>query len=53
MTSIQMNTQAFRNLMVTCGYMADSVMEVTFRNKKGLGDDRYSHSCLVSDFRTS
>lgn len=49
-TSTQINTQAFRNFIVTCGYQADSLMEVTFRNKKGFSEDRYSHSCLMSDF---
>jgi hypothetical protein len=36
----QTNTQAFRNFLCTCGYCADSLIEVYFRNNKGTGEER-------------
>ncbi len=34
-----MNTQAFRNFMFSCGYAADSAMELWFRNSKGTKEE--------------
>ena len=54
----QMNTQAFRNFMMTAGFCADSMIELFFRNVKGVKASRwctpfltvtrlYLHACSV------
>ena len=37
---METNTQAFRNFMMTSGYCSDSLIEVFFRNCKGLKEER-------------
>ena len=39
--ALQMNTQAFRNFLTTCGYCADTMIELLFRNTKGTKELRW------------
>ncbi len=46
--AMQTNTQAFRNFLMTCGYCADSLIELLFRNVKGTKELRWCTLCNCS-----
>ncbi len=48
--ALQINTQAFRNFMMTAGYCADSMIELFFRNTKGLKASRWCTPGIAYSF---